>query len=41
MADALTPGATARLLGIAPSTLRSWDHRYGIGPRGRSPGGHR
>ncbi|MGW8527237.1 MULTISPECIES: MerR family transcriptional regulator [Nocardiopsidaceae] len=41
MSDALTPGATARLLGVAPSTLRSWDHRYGIGPRERSPGGHR
>jgi len=41
MTDALTPGATARLLGVAPSTLRSWDHRYGVGPRERSPGGHR
>ncbi|WP_047871792.1 MerR family transcriptional regulator [Nocardiopsis sp. RV163] len=41
MADALTPGATARLLGISPSTLRSWDRRYGVGPRERSPGGHR
>ncbi|GAA0994615.1 MerR family transcriptional regulator [Nocardiopsis tropica] len=41
MSDALTPGATARLLGVAPSTLRSWDRRYGIGPRERSPGGHR
>lgn len=41
MADALTPGATARLLGVAPSTLRSWDRRYGVGPRERSPGGHR
>ncbi|MEU0490451.1 MerR family transcriptional regulator [Nocardiopsis sp. NPDC006139] len=41
MAETLTPGATARMLGVAPSTLRSWDHRYGIGPRERSPGGHR
>lgn len=41
MTDALTPGATARLLGVAPTTLRSWDRRYGIGPRERSPGGHR
>ncbi|WP_306366415.1 MerR family transcriptional regulator [Nocardiopsis sp. CC223A] len=41
MADALTPGAAARLLGVAPATLRSWDRRYGIGPRERSPGGHR
>ncbi|GAB2511255.1 MerR family transcriptional regulator [Nocardiopsis aegyptia] len=41
MSDALTPGAAARLLGVAPATLRSWDRRYGIGPRERSPGGHR
>ncbi len=41
MADALTPGATACLLGVSPSTLRSWDRRYGVGPRERSPGGHR
>lgn len=41
MMDALSPGATARLLGIAPTTLRSWDRRYGVGPRERSPGGHR
>jgi DNA-binding transcriptional MerR regulator len=41
MTDALTPGAAARLLGVAPTTLRSWDRRYGIGPRERSPGGHR
>lgn len=41
MAEALTPGATARLLGVSPSTLRSWDRRYGVGPRERSPGGHR
>ncbi|WP_049573493.1 MerR family transcriptional regulator [Nocardiopsis sp. SBT366] len=41
MTDALSPGAAARLLGVAPTTLRSWDRRYGIGPRERSPGGHR
>lgn len=34
-------GAVARRLGVASSTLRTWDRRYGIGPRGRSPGGHR
>ncbi|QVQ54263.1 MerR family transcriptional regulator [Spiractinospora alimapuensis] len=37
----LTPAATARLLGVAPTTLRSWDRRYGIGPDQRSSGGHR
>ncbi|GAB3483550.1 MerR family transcriptional regulator [Nocardiopsis coralliicola] len=37
----LTPGAAARALGVAPATLRSWDRRYGIGPQGRSGGGHR
>ncbi len=31
----------ARRLGIAPSTLRTWDRRYGLGPRGRSAGSHR
>ncbi|WP_304451513.1 MerR family transcriptional regulator [Nocardiopsis sp. YSL2] len=41
MSEALAPGAAARLLGVAPATLRSWDRRYGIGPRERSPGGHR
>ncbi|MEV6787027.1 MerR family transcriptional regulator, partial [Streptomyces sp. NPDC051098] len=28
----LTTGAVARRLGVAPTTLRSWDRRYGIGP---------
>ncbi|TDE17052.1 MerR family transcriptional regulator [Actinomadura sp. 6K520] len=34
-------GAVAQRLGVAPSTLRTWDRRYGIGPSGRSAGGHR
>ena len=34
-------GALARRLGVAPATLRDWERRYGIGPGGRSPGGHR
>lgn len=34
-------GAVARRLGVAASTLRTWDRRYGIGPSGRSAGGHR
>ncbi|MGJ5894261.1 MerR family transcriptional regulator [Streptomyces niveiscabiei] len=38
---ALTTGALARRLGIAPTTLRTWDHRYGIGPTTRPTGTHR
>ncbi|MFE9609926.1 MerR family DNA-binding transcriptional regulator [Streptomyces sp. NPDC006012] len=34
-------GALARRLGVSPTTLRSWDRRYGLGPAGRSQGGHR
>ena len=34
-------GAVARRLGVSPATLRDWDRRYGIGPIGRTPGGHR
>lgn len=41
MHEALTPAATARLLGVAPTTLRSWDRRYGLGAGKRSSGGHR
>ncbi|MGI5422093.1 MerR family transcriptional regulator [Actinomadura luteofluorescens] len=26
--------AVARRLGVAPSTLRTWDHHYGVGPTG-------
>ncbi|MEU5327340.1 MerR family transcriptional regulator [Streptomyces parvus] len=37
----LTTGAVARLLGVAPTTLRSWDRRYGIGPAARQGGRHR
>ncbi|MFK0184805.1 MerR family transcriptional regulator [Streptomyces rubiginosohelvolus] len=37
----LTTGAVARLLGVAPTTLRSWDRRYGIGPAAREDGRHR
>ncbi|MFG3257524.1 MerR family transcriptional regulator [Streptomyces sp. NPDC048172] len=35
----LATGAVARLMGVAPTTLRSWDQRYGIGPAHRE--GHR
>ncbi|MBW0115444.1 MerR family transcriptional regulator [Pseudonocardia abyssalis] len=37
----LTVAAVARRLGIAPSTLRTWDRRYGIGPGAHEPGRHR
>lgn len=37
----LTVAAVARKLGIAPSTLRTWDRRYGIGPTDHVPGHHR
>ncbi|MFC3998095.1 MerR family transcriptional regulator [Nocardiopsis sediminis] len=37
----LPPSAVAHLLGVAPTTLRSWDRRYGIGPDERTRGGHR
>ncbi|MGW6447234.1 MerR family transcriptional regulator [Lentzea sp. NPDC055074] len=36
-----TPRAVAAMLGIAPTTLRTWDQRYGLGPSQRSEGGHR
>ncbi|MFJ7043560.1 MerR family transcriptional regulator [Streptomyces sp. NPDC101112] len=37
----LTTGAVARRLGVSPTTLRSWDRRYGIGPAVRPDGRHR
>lgn len=41
-ADAgVTTGALARRLGVSPTTLRSWDRRYGVGPAVRSDGRHR
>jgi MerR family transcriptional regulator, light-induced transcriptional regulator len=36
-----TVGGAARRLGVPAATLRTWDRRHGIGPSGRSPGGHR
>ncbi|SDK14821.1 MerR family transcriptional regulator [Streptomyces indicus] len=38
---ALTTGALARRLGVAATTLRTWERRYGIGPREREAGRHR
>ncbi|MFF8427839.1 MerR family transcriptional regulator [Streptomyces sp. NPDC016566] len=40
-AAGLTTGAVARRLGVSPTTLRSWDRRYGLGPTERSQGRHR
>ncbi len=37
----LSVGAVARLLGVAPPTLRTWDRRYGLAPSERSDGRHR
>ena len=38
---ALTVAAVARRLGVAPSTLRTWDRRYGLGPSEHTAGSHR
>ncbi|SDD28712.1 B12 binding domain-containing protein [Geodermatophilus telluris] len=37
----LSVAVVARRLGVAPTTLRSWDRRYGLGPSDRRPGQHR
>ncbi|MGN6379464.1 MAG: MerR family transcriptional regulator [Gaiellales bacterium] len=37
----LTAGAVARRLGVAPSTLRSWARRYGLGPADHRAGRYR
>ncbi|MCX5442677.1 cobalamin B12-binding domain-containing protein [Streptomyces sp. NBC_00056] len=37
----ITSGALARRLGISPTTLRSWDQRYSLGPARRRRGHHR
>lgn len=34
----LTVATVARRLGVAPSTLRTWDRRYGLGPSEHAPG---
>jgi DNA-binding transcriptional MerR regulator len=38
---AYSTGWVARRLRVAPATLRTWHRRYGIGPTGRTVGGHR
>ncbi|MBZ4017697.1 MerR family transcriptional regulator [Streptomyces purpurogeneiscleroticus] len=37
----MTTGDLARRLGVAPTTLRSWDRRYGLGPAVHPEGQHR
>ena len=37
----MTAGAVARRLGVAVTTLRTWDRRYGLGPSDHAPGQHR
>ncbi|MEU6912786.1 MerR family transcriptional regulator [Streptomyces olindensis] len=37
----LTTGEVARRLGVAPTTVRSWDRRYGLGPEAHAGGRHR
>ncbi|MGW5678756.1 MerR family transcriptional regulator [Streptomyces sp. NPDC003860] len=40
-AGGLTTGEVARRLGVAPTTIRTWDRRYGLGPEARAGGRHR
>ncbi|MFY1679409.1 MerR family transcriptional regulator [Streptomyces sp. WMMC905] len=40
-APGLTTGEVARRLGVAPTTIRSWHHRYGLGPDTHAGGRHR
>ncbi|MGW5861617.1 MerR family transcriptional regulator [Streptomyces sp. NPDC055239] len=37
----LSTGSVARRLGVAPTTVRSWDQRYGLGPDAHTSGRHR
>ncbi|MER7667503.1 MerR family transcriptional regulator [Kitasatospora sp. NPDC096128] len=37
----LPTGAVAQQLGVSPTTVRSWERRYGIGPANREAGHHR
>ncbi|MBQ0946721.1 MerR family transcriptional regulator [Streptomyces sp. ME03-5684b] len=37
----LTTGEVARRLGVAPTTVRTWDRRYGLGPDAHVDGRHR
>ncbi|MER7477080.1 MerR family transcriptional regulator [Streptomyces sp. NPDC126510] len=37
----MTTGEVARRLGVAPTTVRTWDRRYGLGPEAHTGGRHR
>ncbi len=37
----LSAGEAARRIGVAVTTVRTWDRRYGLGPSYREPGRHR
>lgn len=37
----LTVAAAAQVVGVSPSTLRTWDRRYGLSPSARTVGAHR
>ncbi|MFF3886173.1 MerR family transcriptional regulator [Streptomyces sp. NPDC001914] len=37
----VSTGFLARKVGVSPTTLRSWDRRYGLGPAVRTDGRHR
>ncbi|WP_430781588.1 MerR family transcriptional regulator [Actinoplanes sp. G11-F43] len=39
--ERLSAGTLARRLGVAPTTLRTWHQRYGLGPTGHESGRHR
>ena len=41
MDQGLSVALVARRLGVAPATLRTWDHRYGLGPSEHREGTHR
>lgn len=41
VAVGLSVAAAATRVGVATSTLRAWERRYGVGPSQRSRGGHR
>lgn len=41
MREELTASEAARVVGVAITTLRTWDRRYGLGPRTHEAGKHR